>query len=249
MIINFMVLALIDLYAGKGRIMLRLSKTNVRTGYYIVAVLSIISLFSILRTTFLTGFALGGLGIESLVIVCVYLAALKSLKQAEDGAERNKKRSEGSFVLVWGKFILLLIAVMGLGAFMAVIGEEIAATTGLSQTFTGSLFLGLSTSLPEIIVSIAALNSGSINMAVGNVLGSNLFDACIVPLLDLLCDKPILSLLSKGQILFAFIVLVMSVIFVLSRLFKKDTSKRINVDTGMIFLIGLAGFVVIYYVK
>jgi Ca2+/Na+ antiporter len=40
----------------------------------------------------------------------------------------------------------------------------------------GNLFLAISTSLPEVVVSLAAVRLGALDLAVGNVLGSNLFN-------------------------------------------------------------------------
>ena len=138
---------------------------------------------------------------------------------------------------------------MFLGVWMAKVGEKIVVATEMSQTFIGTLFLGFATSLPEIIVSFAALKAGSVDMAVGNILGSNLFDVCVIPFLDALCKRPILGILTPGQVTATVMVLLLSVIAVLGLYSKKDTSRKISWDTSLIFVVGFIGFVLLYFVQ
>ncbi|GAB4480716.1 MAG: hypothetical protein OHK0031_02060 [Anaerolineales bacterium] len=69
------------------------------------------------------------------------------------------------------------------------LGIWLAATTGLSRSFVGNLFLATSTSLPEIAASLAAIRLGAIDMAIGNVLGSNLFNITLFFFYDLADGK------------------------------------------------------------
>ncbi len=77
------------------------------------------------------------------------------------------------------------IAVIVLGIWLASIGDRLSATTGLSRSFVGNLFLAISTSLPEIAASLAAIRLGAIDLAIGNVLGSNLFNVLLLAIYDL----------------------------------------------------------------
>lgn len=64
------------------------------------------------------------------------------------------------------------------------LGAELARQTGLGQAFVGSLFVAITTSLPEIVVSLAAVRIGALDLGIGNVLGSNLFNLLILGLDD-----------------------------------------------------------------
>ena len=105
------------------------------------------------------------------------------------------------------------------------------------------------TSLPEIIVSFVAIKAASADMAVGNILGSNLFDICIIPFLDLLCGRPILGLLTHGTMLATVLVFILSGLTVLGLLSRKDRPGRFSWDTGGIFGLGLVGFVFLYFIR
>jgi len=252
LIVNTMILAGLDYFSGKGRILLKVSGLNRLTGIYVLLLLLIVLGAAVLRFSGMLVPSFQWIGIESLLIVVIYFVAIQILRKRDSHESpqlyKDEVKRESPWT-VWGKFIVLLIVVMGLGVWMAKTGENIVVRTGLSETFTGALLLGFATSLPEIIVSFAALRAGSVDMAVGNILGSNMFDVLIIPFLDVLTRKPILGLLTLGQIIATGVVVLLSAIVVLSCFVKKDTSRRINWDTGLIFAIGLLGFVIIYYVR
>ncbi|HAU57484.1 MAG TPA: cation transporter, partial [Comamonadaceae bacterium] len=52
-------------------------------------------------------------------------------------------------------------------------------------SFVGSLFVAMATTLPELAVTLSALRLGALDMAIGNLLGSNLFNVTIVAVDDL----------------------------------------------------------------
>ena len=249
-IVNLMILLFLDYFQGKGRILLRVSSLNRLTGSFVVLVASVVLGAAVLR---LSGIALPvfkGVGIESPLIVCIYFAALDVIRRkGAAGRSGIYNANREPFWEVWAKFIFFLLIVMFLGVWMAKVGEKIVVATQMSQTFIGTLFLGLATSLPEIIVSFAALKAGSMDMAVGNILGSNLFDVCVIPFLDALCRRPILGMLTPGQVAATVIVLLLSVIAALGLYLKKDSSRKVSWDTSLIFVVGFIGFVLLYFVQ
>ena len=60
----------------------------------------------------------------------------------------------------------------------------IAEATGLGATFIGTWLVGFSTSLPELVTSLAAVRMRAYDLAVGNLFGSNAFNMAVFPLLD-----------------------------------------------------------------
>ena len=59
----------------------------------------------------------------------------------------------------------------------------------LGEVVFGSFFLAIVTSLPELIVSLSAMKLDAVNMAIGNILGSNIFNFSILPIQDFLHKK------------------------------------------------------------
>lgn len=248
-IVNLMILVWLDYYEGKGRILLKVSRINRLTGVFALVLLFVVLASAVLRSAGLSIPLFKGMGVESILIACMYIGCLEAVRRINTRERAEIYRTEESFLKIWSKFIFLLLIVMLLGMWLARVGGKIVEATHMSQTFVGTLFLGLSTSFPEMIVSFAALRAGSIDMAVGNILGSNLFDVFIVPLLDGLCEGPILGMLTPGQIIATAVAVLLCAFTVLALFFKRDTTRRINWDTGLIFAVGFAGFVLLYYVR
>jgi len=249
-IANFMILAALDYCSGKGRILLKVSNLNKITGIFVIFISAIILIFAFLRSVGLDVPAIKGVGLESVLIAVIYFAYLRIIKKRGFARSVFEPRDKSqTFLTMWAKFAFFLLIVMGLGIWMASIGEKIILNTTLTETFTGTLILGVATSLPEIIVSFTALRAGSVNMAVGNILGSNLFDLSIIPLFDALSRRPILGLLSFGQILAAGFVLILSVITIAGLYWKKETYRKLSLDTGIIFIVGAVGFVLLYFIQ
>ena len=108
----------------------------------------------------------------------------------------------------------------------------------MGQNFIGSLFLGFATTLPEITVSIAALRLGAKELAVANMVGSNLFNIAIIFLNDMLYRKsPIFSVLNQQHIFTAFIVILMTVTVISGLILKPKRKTRVGLSAYAIVLI------------
>ena len=75
--------------------------------------------------------------------------------------------------------------IIGGGIVLSILGSRMALPPelggfGLEASLIGTLFLAISTSLPELVISFASVRMGFLDMAVGNVLGSNMFNLLII---------------------------------------------------------------------
>jgi cation:H+ antiporter len=96
-------------------------------------------------------------------------------------------------------------------AVLPVIGEALAVTMGWNETFVGTIFLALVTSVPELVISIEAVRIGAVDLAIGGILGSNLFDLLILAFADMAYLKgPILAAASGVHMLTAITALTMT---------------------------------------
>lgn len=108
------------------------------------------------------------------------------------------------------------------------IGAELARQTGLGEAFVGSLFIAITTSLPEIAVSLAAVRLGALDLGIGNVLGSNLSNLLILGL-DELANADI----SHGISISA--VVTMNALFLVGLTYRVMTKRfAVTWDTGTI---------------
>jgi cation:H+ antiporter len=123
---------------------------------------------------------------------------------------------------VYLRFALAGMAVIGAGIWLSFIGNEIALTTGWDATFVGSLFLAITTSMPELVVCVAALRLGAVDMAVANILGSNMLNLALIAPIDLFYTKgPILALASISNLVTAAVVVVMNLIVIAGLRFRQ----------------------------
>ena len=145
---------------------------------------------------------IGWIGPYSLVLLALYALAMRMVFDYEKGriAEFVRDVAEES----GGETMSLATASRWFGVnaaitvaaalFLPAIGSEIAVSTGLTETFVGNAFIALSTSLPELVVAVAAVRVGAADMAVGNIFGSNLFNMAILAIDDIAYTKgPLLA--------------------------------------------------------
>lgn len=97
-------------------------------------------------------------------------------KEASDG-EKPKKISLPKNILFAA---LGLGGVIGGGQLVVNSASEIALSFGLSETLIGLTIVAIGTSLPELVTSVVAARKGESDMAIGNVVGSNLFNIFFV---------------------------------------------------------------------
>lgn len=136
------------------------------------------------------------------------------------------------------RYALAAFIIAGAGIWLAYIGDDLARLLGLGQSFIGSLFLGFATTLPEMTVSIVAIRLGAKELAVANMLGSNLFNMAIIFINDMLYRKaPIFSTLSQQHIFTAFIVIFMTVIICSTLILKPKKKTKLGVSAYAIGLL------------
>jgi cation:H+ antiporter len=87
------------------------------------------------------------------------------------------------------RYVAAAVVLVAAAAWLPAAGVDVARETGLEESFVGSLFIAISTSLPEIVVSIAAARLGAFDMAVGNLFGSNLFNIAVLAIDDILYTR------------------------------------------------------------
>ncbi len=116
----------------------------------------------------------------------------------------------------WITFLLTSTAIVLAGIKLASFGEAIGERSGIGQGWIGLLFLATITSIPELTTTVTGATIGVPNIALGNALGSNLFNIAIIAVMDifLLGRGPFLRLVkpyhaASGGIAILLTVLVM----------------------------------------
>lgn len=122
---------------------------------------------------------------EGLVLLTLFLIyvvwtiqnALKSRKEAKESNESSGLLSPlRTIFLILGGLLGIVIG----GNLVVDSASTIAAAFGLSETLIGLTIVALGTSLPELVTSIVAAKKGESDIAIGNVVGSNIFNILLV---------------------------------------------------------------------
>lgn len=101
-----------------------------------------------------------------------------------DHPDRHMRGGE-SMRMLWITFGLFAIIVTVAGWSLMKAAETIAEQTVLSETQVGTFFTALFTSLPELVVTIAAVRQGALTLAVSNILGTNCFNVIVIAVADI----------------------------------------------------------------
>ena len=151
-----------------------------------------------------------------------------------------------------GGYALNALIVIGAAVFLPYFGEHIASHTGLGNSFFGTLFIAAATSLPELVVSLAALRMGSLDIAVGNLLGSNVFNMFILGIDDVFYrEGSLFKDISPSHLLSVFITIIMTAVVGLGLLFKPKKKQvwHFSIDTFIIIVLYIALIIYLFIKK
>lgn len=196
------------------------------------------------------GMTLGHIdGVILLIIFAGYLLwMIQSAKKARNQTantslsdeEIEQVASHINLLPVWKCLLFILggmIAIKYGGDFVVNGASTIASGLGLSQTLIGLTIIAMGTSLPELVTSIVAAKKDEVDMAVGNVIGSNIFNILLV--LGVAAAISPVGFVVENMIDIAFLIVVSIITLVFAW-----TSKEINRKEGIIMLVIYAVYMV-----
>ncbi len=195
----------------------------------------------ILTAIFMGGFLLKEVNLLGqspfiLIILAVYLKFLKG----EGGSGEKKKVSYEDIRKPLKVFIMDSIGVVGLGIALSKIADIIAVTPimghVLGQSIVGALLLAIATSLPELTVSIESVRRGNCQQAMGNILGSNLFNLGTLFVLEILSGGSLYTHLAEFNISLPMVAFLMQGVFMGGLYLQK---RRSSLVMGVIYMASL----------
>ncbi len=171
-------------------------------------------------------------GILFFVALLVFLALTFSKQNDEEENDDLEKTT--------GKTYLLLF----LGGIMVWLGAEytissvsvIAIALGIPSAVMALIFIALGTSLPEVIVSLNAAKKGKTSIAIGNVMGSNIFNTfCVMSIPRFFGELKVPECVMYFQLPFMVFITIMFVVV--------TWNKKITLWEGILMLLFYIGFV------
>lgn len=186
-----------------------------------------------------TGMLVGHLeGVILLVVFALFIfwmvqSALKARKTNVAGNEE-----EYEILPMWKCFLFIvggMIAIILGGDLVVDSASEIAANFGMSDNLIGLTIVACGTSLPELVTSFVAAKKNEVDMALGNVIGSNIFNILFV--LGVATAISPISFMQENMIDIIVLVAMSALVWIFAW-----TKKKLVRWEGVVMLLGYAGY-------
>ncbi len=169
------------------------------------------------------------IGLVLVLLFIIYIVVLIiSAKRSDNDGEYDEPLQP-----LW-KSILFIIVGLALiiagGQAVVYSAKEIARMAGMSETLIGLTIVAVGTSLPELVTSIVAARKGETGMAIGNVIGSNIFNLLFILGVSALINPVAVNMASVYDMIILIVVSLITFVFALS-------SKKINRFEGIIMVL------------
>ncbi len=256
---NMLILAIIDIYYiyrfGKSSCLHDVSFSQSFAALLAIVLTGISVIFIVLRIEY----KIFEVGIDTIILGIIYVLGIWALfREQQEGKVSDVDIEEDEDILIARKDLSLARAFTGfficiLGIFisaplMVSAAEIIAIETGLGTTFMGTMFLAAVTSFPELVVSVTAIRVGLINMAIGNLFGSNAFNILVLLITDVAYrGGALLSDVSSTHIITGLILLGLMTIGRLGIVFQARKKYLLLIPDALFIIAGYGiGMIIIY---
>ncbi len=183
---NETVLGVVLLFCAKG-----FSKASIGKSHLITTGFSIfIFLLMILTSVLGIDYTVFHISIFSVIIIIAYALSIKYM--ANDDSDNDESTdSPLTIKQITVRFIILAVVLVASSIMLTLVTDSLQQNLegvgiNLGKTVAGAIFLGIATSLPELTSSLALVKKKNFNATTGNLLGSGVFNFCILAIADIL---------------------------------------------------------------
>ena len=242
---NLMIIGLLDILWRNRYILSDVGRTSVVIGTLGIAVISLgtIAIFlhttsNVFRTWYLSPVSIALLGVFGLAMYSIY--RFDKANQPPDHRGKEDKYPTHSLSVAAVTYILAASFVVGSAIWLSTIGDRLTDLLGWDESFMGTQFLAAATSLPELATSIAAIRIAAPEMAITNLLGSNLFNMGFVLFVNdaVHTSGTIWVAASRVHILTATLSVLMTTVVVLAVVSRPRDSRSGPLTMESMLLIG-----------
>jgi cation:H+ antiporter len=247
--VNMLLLALVDLINYQVPLLRRIAVSHALTAA-LTTILMLVAIISILDEV---DIKIGWVGLDSLVIIALYFGGIWLIQRENKGAGSPAPAPEpaSDFPSLRVGLIGFSIAAAALIAVVPILvsaSTEIAVITGLGTGFVGTALLSLVTSLPELLAALAAVRMNAFDMAVGNLLGSSVFNMLGLGIADFFyLDGRFLGAIDENFVLVGLLGLLLTNMALVGNLARVERKFLfIELDTIATIVVYLLGLYLLY---
>jgi len=249
-VMNVVVMALVSVFYREGQLSSRVGREHALSAALaiVAAALAGIGLFVSRRLLPVTLF---DIGLFVFLIFGFYLMAQRIIYRHElehHGPEADKRHGKIKLRTAGIKFGAAAAVIIAAGIMLPVVAENLAVGMGWGRSFVGSVLMSLVTTSPEMAVSFSALRMGQPGMALGNLLGSCIFNQSLLFVDDIFYRGSLLADASPTHIFTAFLLIAMLGVALVDLLFpsRKKMFGVINWDSAVIIGLYLLGMYILF---
>lgn len=181
---------------------------------------------------------------DGLILIIICIAYIGFLIFKAKKTDMPSPTEEEKNINVLGKIVVIIIGVIGIvlgGQLVVDSATNIAYSIGMSEKLVGLTIVAMGTSLPELVTSVVAALKGEKDIALGNVLGSNIFNILlIIGISSFITQIPV-----AGTLIVDFIFLILVSVFIFGLIFfNKKKEKKLSRVEGAILVALYIGYVI-----
>ena len=247
--VNMMLLAVVDLINYQVPLLRRIAVSHALTAA-LTTILMLVAIISILDEV---DIKIGWVGLDSLLIIALYFGGIWLIQRENKGPVEPVPAPEpaADFPSLRSGLIGFAISAVVLVAVVPILvnaSTEIATITGLGTGFVGTALLSLVTSLPELLAALAAVRMNAFDMAVGNLLGSSVFNMLALGIADFFyLDGRFLGAIDDNFVLVGLLGLLLTNMALVGNLARVERKFLfIELDTIATIVVYLLGMYLLY---
>ncbi|HSA30414.1 MAG TPA: hypothetical protein P5160_01305 [Candidatus Omnitrophota bacterium] len=254
---NLLLLVFLDLFYRKGAVtdLISCGRAQRVPAYFAIFLTSLVGM-EIWMGQQRTLPAVLGIGWGSWAVCLGYIAGMRAVYQSNPGVCGSDRQeclagSRNGLGGIYGGLFISGVVVVAAAVWLANTADQIAQVTGWGRTFVGSLFLAMATSLPEMVVTLSALKLGQMDLAIGNIFGSNMVNMFLLFVCDVFVRSGALLGMVSGSHLWTVVIgIVMTAVAFAGLRYKgKVTFFALGWDTWTLFVLYGLGMAVLYQLR
>ncbi len=253
-VFNLLLIVLLDFLHREVSVYTRISQGHILSAGFGVVLLGFVA-FNIVLLQNGVNLSFWHVGLYTPIIILFYIFAIRTVFRYEKAQrievveEIAERYPNISLTRALTGYVLAAVVVIAVGIRLPVTAEHLAEAMGWHQSFVGTVFVALATSLPEVAVTLSALRIGALDMALSDLLGSNLFNLVILAVDDIAYLKaPLLANVSSVHLVTILSAIMMTGVAIVGLLYRPKTRlfKTVGWASLLIFVIYILNLSVLY---
>lgn len=167
---------------------------------------------------------------------------ISMIKKAKNNTKEENNNKQKNFLITILLGILGLIAIVWGGDLVVDSASAIAIKLGMSENLVGLTIVAVGTSLPEFVTSAMATKKGELSIAIGNIIGSNIFNILLILGVASVINPMTVSMLALCDIIFMICSVVLFILLTVK-------NKAVNRKNGFILVLVYIAYLIMTIIR